>query len=145
MSMFTLAISCLTSCSLPWFIDLKFQVPIQYCSLQHWNLVYHQTHPQLGVISPWLSLFFPFRAISLLFSSSILDTFWLLRAHSPMQNHSKEKEMQQGKIVVWEGFIHSWRKKRSKKQGKKEKVYPTKRRVPKNSRETRKPSSVNSA
>ena len=33
--MFTLAISCLTTPSLPWFMDLTFQVPMQYCSLQH--------------------------------------------------------------------------------------------------------------
>ena len=35
MSTFTLAISCLTTANLPWFIDLTFQVPVQYCSLQH--------------------------------------------------------------------------------------------------------------
>ena len=35
MSMFTLAISCLTISNLLWFMDLTFQVPIQYCSLQH--------------------------------------------------------------------------------------------------------------
>ena len=35
MLMFTLAISCLTSSNLPWFMDLTFQVPMQYCSLQH--------------------------------------------------------------------------------------------------------------
>ena len=35
MSMFTLAISCLTTSNLPWFMDLTFQVPIKYCSLQH--------------------------------------------------------------------------------------------------------------
>ena len=34
MSMFTLAISCLTTSNLPWFTDLTFQVPMQYCSLQ---------------------------------------------------------------------------------------------------------------
>ena len=39
MSMFTLAISCLTTYSLPWFMDLTFQVPMQYCSLQHWTLL----------------------------------------------------------------------------------------------------------
>ena len=32
---FTLAISCLTTSNLPWFMDLTFQVPMQYCSLQH--------------------------------------------------------------------------------------------------------------
>ena len=35
MSMFTLAISCLTASNLPWFMDLPFQVPMQYSSLQH--------------------------------------------------------------------------------------------------------------
>ena len=35
MFMFILTISCLTVSNLPWFIDLIFQVPMQYCSLQH--------------------------------------------------------------------------------------------------------------
>ena len=38
-STFTLAISCLTTSNLPWFIDLTFQVPMQYCSLQHQTLL----------------------------------------------------------------------------------------------------------
>ena len=37
--MFTLAISCLTTSNLPWFMDLAFQVPMQYCSLQHQTLL----------------------------------------------------------------------------------------------------------
>ena len=39
MSTFTLAIFCLTTSNLPWFMDLTFQVPMQYCSLQHWILL----------------------------------------------------------------------------------------------------------
>ena len=39
MSMFTLAISCLTTSNLPCFMDLTFQVPMQYCSLQHQTLL----------------------------------------------------------------------------------------------------------
>ena len=39
MSMFTLAISCLTTSNLPWFMDLTFQVPLQYGSLQHQTLL----------------------------------------------------------------------------------------------------------
>ena len=34
MSMFTVTISCLTTSNLPWFMELTFQVPMQYCSLQ---------------------------------------------------------------------------------------------------------------
>ena len=39
MSTFTIAISCLTTSNLPWFVDLTFQVPMQYCSLQHRTLL----------------------------------------------------------------------------------------------------------
>ena len=39
MSTFTLAISCLTTSNLPWFMDLTFQVSMQYCSLQHPTLL----------------------------------------------------------------------------------------------------------
>ena len=39
MSMFTLAISCLTTSNLPWFMDLTFQVSMQYCSLKHRTLL----------------------------------------------------------------------------------------------------------
>ena len=39
MSMFTLAISCLITSNMPWFMDLTFQVPMQYCSLQHQTLL----------------------------------------------------------------------------------------------------------
>ena len=37
--MLTLAISYLTTSNLPWFMDLTFQVPMQYCSLQHQTLL----------------------------------------------------------------------------------------------------------
>ena len=39
MLMFTIAIPYLTTSNLPWFMDLKFQVPRQYCSLQHQTLL----------------------------------------------------------------------------------------------------------
>ena len=39
MSTFTLAISCFTSSNLPWFMDLTFQISVQYCSLQHRTLL----------------------------------------------------------------------------------------------------------
>ena len=39
MLIFTLAISCLTTSNLPWFMDLTFQVPMQYYSLQHRTLL----------------------------------------------------------------------------------------------------------
>ena len=47
-------------------------------------------------------------------------------------NHAKEKEMQEGKVVVWGGFTNNWGKKKSKRQGRKGKIYPNESRVPEN-------------
>ena len=49
MSMFTLAISCLTTFNLPWFMDLTFHVPnIAFYSIG--SCFHHQSHSQLGVV-----------------------------------------------------------------------------------------------
>ena len=48
--MFTLATSCLATSNLPWFMDLIFQVPIQYGSLWHQTYFHHQSYPQLGIV-----------------------------------------------------------------------------------------------
>ena len=39
MSMFNLATSYLTTSSLPWFLDLTFQDPVECYSFQHWILL----------------------------------------------------------------------------------------------------------
>ena len=56
-------------------MDLTFQVPIQYCSLQHQNLFHHQSHPQLVLFLLWVPPFILSGFISLLISSSILVTY----------------------------------------------------------------------
>ena len=71
--MFTLAISCLTTSNLPWFMDLTFQVSIALYSIGPCS--YHQSHPQLGVVLLWLHLFILSGVISPLISSSILGTY----------------------------------------------------------------------
>ena len=77
MSMFTLAISYLTTSNLPWFMDLTFQVPMQHCSLQHWTTCfYHQSHPQLGIVFALAPSLILSGVISPLISSSILGTYW---------------------------------------------------------------------
>ena len=54
------------------------------------------------------------------------------------QKHPKEKEMQEGTVVVWWGFTNSWARKRSKKQRRKENTYPTETRVPEHSKRDKK-------
>ena len=49
MSTFSLVISCLTTSNLPWFMDLTFQVPMQYCSYSIGPCFYYQSHPQVGI------------------------------------------------------------------------------------------------
>ena len=48
MLMFTLALSCLTTSNLPRFMDLTFQVPMQYCSLQHRTLLLSPVRSTVG-------------------------------------------------------------------------------------------------
>ena len=74
---FTLAISCLTTSNLPWFIDLTFQVPMQYCSVQHQTLLLSPVISTLGIVFALApSLHSLSRVISPLISSSILGTYW---------------------------------------------------------------------
>ena len=67
------------------------------------------------------------------------------------QNHpkggkkNKNKKMQEGSVAVWADFRNSWGKKRSKKQGRKGKIYPTECWVPENSKEIRRTSKMNNA
>ena len=50
------------------------------------------------------------------------------------QDHPQEKEMQKGKMVVWGGLTNDCEK-RSKRQRRKGKIYPSECRVPKNTKE----------
>ena len=77
MSVFTLAISGLTTSNLLSFMDIIFQASMQYCSLQHCIYLYHQMYLKLGIISSLVrSLFILFGDISQFFPSNILDTYW---------------------------------------------------------------------
>ena len=57
-------------------MDLTFQVPMQYCSLQHWTLLPSPVIPISWVLFLlWLHPFIPSGVISPLISSSILGTY----------------------------------------------------------------------
>jgi len=57
-----------TELNFPWFMDLTFQVPMQYCSLQHWTL-----HP--SSITSTTGCCFCFGSISSLFLELFLHWF----------------------------------------------------------------------
>ena len=72
-----LPISCLTTSSLPWFMDLTFHVPMQYCPLQHWILL-SSPHHSWASFPLWPRRFILSGAVSsspLLLPRSILNTF----------------------------------------------------------------------
>ena len=74
--MFTLAIFCLSTSNLPRFMDLTFQVPMQYCSLQHQTLLPSPITSTTGCCFFFgsISSFFS-GVISPLISSNILGTY----------------------------------------------------------------------
>ena len=75
--MLTLAISCLTTSHLPWFVDLTFQVPMRIVLYGFGLYFHHQTHPQLSVVSALAHLLrSSMELVIALFSTpDILDTF----------------------------------------------------------------------
>ena len=75
MLMFTLAISCLTTSYLPWFTDITFQIPVQYCSLEHWTLFLSPVTSTTGCCFCLALTLYSFWVISPLISSSILGTY----------------------------------------------------------------------
>ena len=77
MLMFILAIPCLTISNLPWFMDLTFQVPLQYCPLQHQTLLPSPVTSTAGCwFFLWLCLFILSGVISPMISHSILGAYW---------------------------------------------------------------------
>ena len=77
MSMFTPAISCLTTFNLPWLTDLTFQVPIAVLlfTASDFTSITSSVH-NWALFSLWLCLFTLSGVISPLFSSSMLGTYW---------------------------------------------------------------------
>ena len=88
--MFTLVISCLTASNLPWFMDLIFQVPMQYCSLQYLTLLLPpdtSTTEHCFCFGPSSSFFLKRLVIALQSLPTAYQTPSNLGAHLPMLYH----------------------------------------------------------
>ena len=75
MSMFTLAISCLTTSNLPWFMDLTSSFLCNNALNSIRPCFYHQSHPQLGAVFALAPSLHSFWSYFPLISSSILGTY----------------------------------------------------------------------
>ena len=87
MLIFNLAISCLIMSNLPWFMDLTFQGPTQYCSLQHWILLSPPDTSTTGCRScfvPTASFFLELLVIALCSSPVVYWTLSDLGGSSPL-------------------------------------------------------------
>ena len=73
--MSALAISCFTTSNLPWFMDLTFQVPTQYCSLHHWTLLLSPVTSTTRCCFCFGSCLHFFWSMFPLISSNILGTY----------------------------------------------------------------------
>ena len=94
MSTVTLAIFCLVTSNLPWFMDLTFQVPLQYCSLQHWTLLPSPVTSTAVCCFRFGCLFILSGVISPLVSNSILDVqYGLIRMFKLVLGKSEEPEI----------------------------------------------------
>ena len=95
---------CLTTSNLSWFMDLIFQVPMKYCSLQHQTLLPSSVTSTAGCIFLWLCLFILSGVISPLFSSSILGTYWLrefiFQCHIFLPSHAIQGLLK-ARILKW--------------------------------------------
>ena len=103
-SMFTLAISCLITSNLPWFMDLTFQIPMQYCSLQHQTtFTTRHIHSWVSFLR-WLNCFIPSGVISPLFSSSMSGTYWpgefIFQCHIFLPFHTVQGVLK-ARILKW--------------------------------------------
>ena len=88
--MFTLAISCLTTWNLPWFMDLTFQVPMQYCSLQYWILLLSPVTSTIGccfclgsISSVFLELFLHWSTVAYWAPTNLGSSFFSVLSFLP--------------------------------------------------------------
>ena len=117
MSMFTLIISCLTS-SLPWFMNLTFQVSVLYCSLQHWTLVsppdtsttghcFHFDSASSLLLEICLHSFpVAYWAPTNLGSSSFVSYLFAF-TYCPLGSQGKNAEMLYHSLLHWTMFCHN--------------------------------------
>ena len=116
MSMFTFAIYCLTTSNLPWFMELTFQVPMHYCSLQHQNLLASQVTSTTGfcfcfgsISSFFLELFFHWSPLAYWVPTDLgvhLSVSYVFAFSCCSWNfQGKNTEMTCHSILQWTAFI----------------------------------------
>ena len=115
----TLAIFCLITSNLPWFMDLTFQFPMQYCSLQHWTLLLSPVTSTTGssfcfgsVSSFFLKLFLHWSPIAYwaptdLGSSSFCVLSFFAFSYCSWDSQGKNTEVVSHSLLQWAPFYQN--------------------------------------
>ena len=111
--------SCLTTSNLPWFMDLTFQVPMQYCSLQYWILLLLPVTSTIGccfclgaISSVFLELFLHWSIVAFWAPTNLGSSFFSALSFLPFHTvHGVLK----ARILKWFAipFCSTFRKQRS--------------------------------
>ena len=118
MSTCTFAISSLTTSNLPWFIDLTFQVPMQYCSLQYQTLLLSPVTSTLGIVfalAPSLHSFWSYFSSDLQWHIGYLPTwgvplsvfFHFAFSYSSWGSQGKNTEVVCHSLLQWTTFCQT--------------------------------------
>ena len=112
MSTFTLVISCLTTSYLPWFMDLTFQVPMQYCSLQHWTLLLSPVPSTTGfgpIPSFFLELFLGWSPVAYWASTDLGSSvsYHFAFSYCSWGSQSKNTEVACHSLLQWTTFCQN--------------------------------------
>ena len=98
--------------NLPWFVDQRFQVFMQYCSLQHWTLLSPPDTSTIGCLICFGPAFSFFLKPFLLFPSSILDTYrpklFIFQGHIFLPFHTVHRVLE-ARILKWFAILFSSR------------------------------------
>ena len=107
MVMLTLAISCLSTSNLPWFVDLTFFFLLFFTASVFTSITSHIHNWEIFCL--WLLLFILSGVSSLLFSSSILGTYWpgnfKFQCHISLPFHT---DAEAGTPILWPPDMKNW-------------------------------------
>ena len=107
MLMLTLAISCLSTSNLPWFMDLTFWFLLFFTASVFTSITSHIHNWEFFCL--WLLLFILSGVSSLLFSSSILGTYWpgefKFQCHISLPFHT---DAEARTPILWSPNMRNW-------------------------------------
>ena len=110
--------SCLVTSNLSWFMDLTFQVPMQYCSLQHWTLLLSPVTSTTGycfcfgsILSFFLELFLHWSPVAYWAPTDLVNplsvSYHFSFSYSSWSSQGKETEVVCHSLLQWTTFCQT--------------------------------------